>query len=158
MRLRALLPIVLAACAARTRPVPVDAAVDAAAKVGGEADAPALDAVSDPALDAAPPVDCVECVTQCLMDNCPIQLAACIANECGPVGGPDGGGGDAFVPPNCEQIVTCLIVNQCNPLGGPGDPCFDACYGPACASAQATFGPLSECAVDNCVTDCFGCE
>ena len=153
MRLRAAVPIALAACIADPRPVPVDAAAD----VARDTEVPALDAASKPVVDAPPPVDCVQCVMQCLADKCPSQLADCDANACDSVN-PWDGGGDAFYPPNCEQIVTCLIVNQCNPLGGPGDPCFDACYGPACAEAKAAFDPLSECAVDNCVEDCFGCE
>lgn len=146
----------LAACAARARPVPVDEGADVAALDAG---APPADAALEPStMDAPIPPDCVECVTQCLTENCPLQLLACQAQQCEPVGGPDGGGGDAFFPPDCEQIVGCLIDNQCNPLGGPGDPCFDGCYQPACAEAKAVFDAVSECAVDNCVKDCFGCE
>ena len=153
MDLRAALLLVLAACAADTSPVPVDQGADTAV----DAAAPMPDTASGPAVDAPTPVDCVECVMQCLTENCLVELLACQVSQCDEVGGPDGGG-DAFYPPNCEQIVTCLIDNACNPLGGPGDPCFDACYQPACAEAKAVFDTLSECAVEHCVKDCFGCE
>jgi len=126
--------------------------------------APDPDLAPDVGPDAPPPIACDVCVQECLMAQCPTSYAACLASQCpspdGGVadGGPvDGGGTDASLPPNCAAIAACLILNQCNPLEGPGTPCFDACYGPACASAQATFDTLLQCAIDECVDDCFGC-
>jgi hypothetical protein len=153
MRRLGVLPFVLAACAADSRPAPF----------GGALDAPpgpdVLTASPEATVDAPVPIDCTECVTACVTASCPLQAAACQANECDAVPDPfDGGGGDGYWPPDCEAIIACLLANQCNPLAGAGDPCFDACYGPACAEAQAAFDALLTCAVDECTDDCAGCQ